>query len=126
MSFSYTDPSMIRRDAVRLLIGDTVAKSALFQDAEIEYFLTKTSDEPAQAAIMALDVLATRFANQVDISLGKLSISNAERSRAYADRAATMRKKFGVSAVRMITGGGSSCANSYDACLNPLLWNRWC
>jgi hypothetical protein len=130
VSFTYVDPLTIPRDAVRLLVGDTVSVSALFQDSEIDYFLSLAGNSPPQAALLALDTLASRFSNQVDISVGKLSISSSERSQAYAERAAAMRKRIGTSGARILVGGGTwsrraEVLGGNDCPINPLVWDRW-
>lgn len=142
MSFSYSNPLTVPRDAVRCLIGDTVATAALFQDAELDYFLYECAGKPKQAALMALDALATRFANQVNITLGKLSLANSDRAKAYADRAAALRKLVGLSGIRLAVGGRTLSeryiARSQTDALQPgfevggndyvpegLVWDRW-
>jgi len=143
VSFSYVDPMTVPRDAVRLLIGDTVEASALFSDEDLGYFLAEANSKPKQAALLALDALAARFSNQVDITLGKLRLENSQRAEAYAERAAKLRQRIGLSGVRIVAGGRTwseryaarsntdalqpafEIGGSSDYMSDALVWDRW-
>jgi hypothetical protein len=60
MAFSYTGALDTDLERVRLLIGDTVAASALFQDAEIEYFLGQHGEAHLAAAAACRAVAASK------------------------------------------------------------------
>lgn len=95
MPFTYTDPVTVPRDAVRLFIGDTNPAKPLFYDPEIAWFLQQRGNRPLQAAILACESLATRFSNQVDVTLGKLSLANSQRAASYRTRAQELRLHVG-------------------------------
>lgn len=108
MTWTYTlDPLNVPRDAVRLFVGDTDSTKQLLQDEEIAWFLNQRGGRPIQAAILACEALATKYAGQVDVTLGKMSLSNSQRSAAYKGRAEELRTRLGGSAVRMLVGGTS-------------------
>lgn len=67
-----------RRDAVRLLLKDVSSGSALFQDAEIAFFLTHHGNNVFRAAATAARGLAAREAESK--SVGDLSISGFGKS----------------------------------------------
>lgn len=104
MTWTYTTaPLTVPRDAVRLFVGDLNKDKQLLQDEEIAWFLQQQGNRPMQAAIMACEALANRYAGDVDISLGKLSLSNSQRSPAYKARADELRQQLG-------SGGGGGAA----------------
>lgn len=63
MSFTYSAGGT-GRDYVRLLIGDTVAAAAKFQDEELDAFLTAESGDARMAAATALEAWATELSRQ--------------------------------------------------------------
>lgn len=79
---------------VRLLIGDTVQATALFQDAEITAFLGLNGDDVRLAAAQGLETIA---ANQVMvlkvISLQGLSTDGASVARELRQQAASLREQ---------------------------------
>jgi hypothetical protein len=83
MSFTYTGaPSTAtptgRRDAVRLLLKDMSSGSPLYQDSEIEFFLTHFNSNVWRAAAYGAIGLAAREADSK--SVGDLSISGFGKS----------------------------------------------
>lgn len=86
-----TSSSEGRRDAVRLLLKDTQAASPLFQDEEIEFFLSVNGSNVWRAAADAAEGLSAREAESK--SVGDLAISGfgttwakvAERYRSRAN-----------------------------------------
>lgn len=78
MPFTYaglpsTGTTAGRRDAVRLLLKDVTSGSALYQDAEIAFFLTHHGNNVFRAAATAARGLAARQAESK--SVGDLSLS---------------------------------------------------
>lgn len=60
MAFTYTGALTTDLERVRLLIGDTVSATALFQDAEIEWFLSEQGTLYLAAAAAARAVAASK------------------------------------------------------------------
>lgn len=93
MAFTYTsDPENSKRDAVRLLTGDTDSTDALLQDSEVDYFLSLYSDTVYPAAAAACDAISSKYARQADTTNGRLSIRASQRSYAYAQKAKELRR----------------------------------
>lgn len=96
MTFSYSgNPGSSTRDLVRFLIQDTVSADAIFQNAEIDYFVTTWTDGYA-AAIAAADIASVKFSKEADYSkrVGDLSLSESfsGRSADYRTMADRLRK----------------------------------
>ena len=68
MAFTYTAGSTAERDRVRLEIGDTDADRVLFQDAELDDFLTQEGESILGSAARACETLAVRFARDFTFS----------------------------------------------------------
>ena len=93
MAFTYTsDPENSKRDAVRLLTGDTISTDALLQDSEVEYFLSLYNDAVYPAAAAACDAISSKYARQADTTNGRLSVKASQRSEAYAKKAKDLRR----------------------------------
>jgi hypothetical protein len=58
MAFTYSASTAANRDQVRLLIGDTTAATAVFQDEELDIFLALCGGDPRIAAAQALRTIA--------------------------------------------------------------------
>ena len=85
MAWTYTsDPENVPRDAVRLLIGDTIQTDQQLADSEIAYFLTQATNSVMGAAIRATRALLARYARLVDKAVGDLRLSYSQRQAAYA------------------------------------------
>jgi hypothetical protein len=65
MSFTYTDPSASRRDAIRFIIGDTKSVDHLLEDAEIDWIIDQNEFTNKQIAV-AFRQMATAFAIKPD------------------------------------------------------------
>ena len=93
MAFTYTsDPENSKRDAVRLLTGDTDSTDPLLQDSEVDYFLSLYGDAVYPAAAAACDAIASKYARQADTTNGRLSVKASQRSEAYAKKAKELRR----------------------------------
>lgn len=105
MAFTYTgSPSTGttngRRDAVRLLLKDVSSGTVLFQDAEIQFFLTHHGNNVWRAAASAAQGLSAREAESK--SVGDLAISGFGKS--WRDLAADYRM-HADSHVTLFAGG---------------------
>ena len=78
-------------DKVRLLIGDTGA-TQLFPDTTISAMLTLAGGSVYLTAAALCDALAAQYAGKVDIVVDGLSVSQSQKSEAYAARAAQLRR----------------------------------
>tara|TARA_R110001599_G_scaffold243355_2_gene443147 strand:+ start:3972 stop:4397 length:426 start_codon:yes stop_codon:yes gene_type:complete len=93
MAFTYTsDPENSKRDAVRLLTGDTVSTDVLLQDSEVDYFLSLYDESAYPSAAAACDAIASKYARQADTTNGRLSVRASQRSEAYAKKAKELRR----------------------------------
>lgn len=105
MAFTYTsDPENSKRDAVRLLTGDTISTDALLQDSEVDYFLSLYADSPYPAAAAACDAISSKYARQADTTNGRLSVKASQRSEAYAKKAKELRRDS-VNGAEVFFGG---------------------
>jgi hypothetical protein len=86
MTWTYLngDPATSDRNKVRFLVGDTDEDDQLLQDEEIDWLLTTQSD-PDQAAVLAAEAIAAKFAREADTTNEGLSISKSQRSKSYRD-----------------------------------------
>ena len=76
---------------VRFILPDTVEASALFTDTEINAALALQPTVTYAAAALA-DILAGRFASEVDTAIGQTRISLSQKSEQWAKRAIALRK----------------------------------
>ena len=93
MAFSYTAGSTAARDRVRLEIGDTDSDRALFQDAEIDDFLTQEGDHVLKAAARACETLAVRVARDFSFSADGASFQKAQVAQMFMAQAKRLRRK---------------------------------
>jgi len=73
-----------RRDAVRVLIGDTDTNDQLVTDEEIAFFLSEANDVVYMAAARAARQLEALFARKADTSLDEVSVEYGEISDRFA------------------------------------------
>lgn len=104
-------------DRLRLQIGDTNAGDQLFTDEQLESLLEEQDANVLLAAADACDILATRYATQVDFdALDQKSFKLSQRSKAYAAQANTFREraaKEGGLAVQSVTRRDTQTDRSY-------------
>ena len=93
MAFSYTTGSTADRDRVRLEIGDTDEDRALFQDAEIDDFLSQEGDSVLKSAARACETLAVRFARDFTFSADGASYQKGQITQMYMAQAKRLRRK---------------------------------
>jgi hypothetical protein len=106
MTFTYTaspghtSPEK-RRDAVRLLISDTLESEALLQDDAIDFSISETSNDVYKAAAMCCRMLAARFSSIADTEVDGMKQSYWKTRDAYM-RLATQLE---ASSTRFSSGG---------------------
>ena len=84
MSFTYTGSVATDLEQVRLLIGDTNAATALFQDAEIDWFLAQHGTVHLAAAAAARAVAANKNKLAQRLSEGDYSRDLGRHGQAVA------------------------------------------
>lgn len=95
-----TTSAVARRDAVRLLVKDTVSTRPLIQDEELDFFLAENGNQVWGAAADACDALAAREAKSK--SVGDLSLSGMGES--YNDLARRYRMRVASQAIPFAGG----------------------
>ena len=93
MAFTYTAGSTADRDRVRLEIGDTDSERALFQDAELDDFLSQEGDSVLGASARACETLAVRFARDYTFSADGSSLQKGSVAQAFRQEAKRLRRK---------------------------------
>ena len=93
MTFSYTAGSTADRDRVRLEIGDTDEDRILFQDAELDDFLTQEGNSILGSAARACETLATRFARDFTFSADGASFQKGNITQMYMNQAKRLRRQ---------------------------------
>lgn len=87
------DPAASNRDAVYFLIGDTKTTAQEFTNAEIDFLLAQNGSNVYAAAAEAARQLAAKFAKQADKTVGDLSVSLSQKSKAYLELLRTLEEK---------------------------------
>lgn len=106
MSFTYGPCIDNDRDAVRLTILDTDVNNPLFQDEELDYFLTQETTV-ISAAIVAAESLIAKFTRLGNQRVGNVSIDYSKVAEQYKTLAETLRKRRGEKGASIIvTGSG--------------------
>lgn len=98
MAFTYS-PGSGPRDTVRLLITDTDAANPIFQDADIDAFLSLQGGDVKLAAAQSLDTIASSEALvSKAIKLGDLTTNGPAVAKALREHAAELRRQSEVEA----------------------------
>ena len=113
-----SDPLNNPVDEVRLLVGDT-AVPELLSDAEYEYFLSISEGSVILAAVLAAEAIAAKYARQVDEVTGPLARKCSQKSKAYLDLAASLRKRKAIDSAPIPYLGGSSISDVNARRANP-------
>jgi hypothetical protein len=88
---TYTgNPATVPVDAVRLELGRE-ASLDLITDAEIEYNLARTNNNPILAAAFCAENIAGMYAGMVDKSMGNSSVSLSQKAEAWRKKAMALR-----------------------------------
>lgn len=101
-----------RRDAVRLLVGDTDTNDQQIQDEEISFALSEANDNVYRAAAQVARFIAGLYARRVDTSFDSLDTSYAQRQEHYhklAEKLDRMAKRKG--GLGMPSAGGISVSD---------------
>ena len=93
MAFTYTAGSTADRDRVRLEIGDTDSDRALFQDAEIDDFLSQEGNSILGSAARACETLAVKFAREFTFSTDGASFQKGALTQMYQLQAKSLRRQ---------------------------------
>lgn len=108
MAFTYSgNPSSSVRDETRFLLSDT-ASPWLFSDEEIDYALSKNSQEPWATAANLARVKASAFLRRGSISIDGISVDFGSRGRAMLELAEVLEreaKKSPTHALPVTVGG---------------------
>lgn len=106
MSWSYSgNPGANAKDAVRFYVGDTEKCSPLLQDEEIEWLLEKYAYAPLNAAIRACEAIAAKFSRQADETVGRVSISLSQKSKAFLKLSDRLRERLATEDCLPYAGG---------------------
>jgi len=93
MAFTWTgNPAASTIEKIRWEIGDIDQANAKFTDAEIQYAYDQ-EHTVFKAAARLCEQLATKYADQVDRSLGPLRVSLSQKADFYYKRARELRKR---------------------------------
>ena len=94
MTFTYADPVGSRRDALRLLVGDTSPGQVLLQDEEYDYLLTVWGDYPNYTvAAQCAETIAAKLAREIDISADSQSLGANVLQEKYLRLAERLRSQ---------------------------------
>lgn len=100
-----------RRDAVRLLVGDTDTNDQQIQDAEITFALSQAQDEVYSAAAICAQTLAGKFSRRSDVEFDGVSEKFGSLAEHYRKLATTLRqdaKRYGSKGLGTPVAGGIS------------------
>ena len=93
MAWTYSgDPLSSDKDAVRFEIGDTIEDFPLLQDGEIEATLT-LEGSTIGASARCCEVLARKFARDVDNTIGPQRTAASQRYKHFASMARELRRQ---------------------------------
>ena len=101
MAFSYTAGSTAERDRVRLEIADTDEDRILFQDAELDDFLTQEGNSIYGASARACETLAVRFARDFTFSADGASFQKGSVTQMFMAQAKRLRRRASETGVVM-------------------------
>lgn len=105
MTWSYNEALTSSIDKVRFLVGDTDESDPQFQDEEIAWALTVSSDV-YMAAIIVCRAAIARYSRQVSKSVGDLSISASEKAQHYRDLVSDLEQQAAMTALVPIPYAG--------------------
>lgn len=91
------DPSSSTLDELRFYIQDTDTSFQLLSDEELTFLLDTYADQFGHVlavAAMACEVIAAKFARQVDASADGVSVSLGQLQQRYNDLAQSLRDQF--------------------------------
>lgn len=98
MSWSYSgDPASSDKDTVRFYTQDTDSAMQMLQDEEIAFLLDQWSGVSGYAlftAAVACEVIAGRFAREIDVSADGVSVSAGQLQQRFNDLASSLRDQY--------------------------------
>lgn len=93
MTWTYSASSSAR-DYVRLLVFDTDSTNQIFQDEELDIFLSQNSNDSRLAAAQALEALASKYARSaISYSVTGFSLNRGNVADALLKRAQALREE---------------------------------
>lgn len=92
------------RDKLRLTIGDTDTANPLFQDDELDWFLSEEADDIASAALRACYAAMARFARAYDMETDGQAFKRSQMHTAFSEMAAKLEAQ---GATLTLTAAGS-------------------
>ena len=101
MAFSSPAGSTAARDSVRLEIGDTDEARVLFQDGELDDFLSQEGNSILGSAARACETLAVRFARDFTFSADGASFQKGIITQMYMAQAKRLRRQSRGASVKM-------------------------
>ena len=105
MTWTYEGlPDIHRRDAIRLLIGDTDTNDQLLSDEELRY-ATNRHGQDYRAAAEACGLIAGKFGRLIDRSVGDLSASFSQKRSNYLELQANFLRKQALTPVGPLATG---------------------
>jgi len=114
MTWTYTgtpgqDSAAERRDAARLLVGDTNTNDQQVSDEEIAFYLSEASNNTYRAAAIAAQGLAAKYARSVDTAFEGVRSSYSQRATHYKQMALQLEAKaVSAGGLGMPSAGGIS------------------
>lgn len=117
-----TTSAATRRDAVRLLVGDTDTTDQQTSDEEIAFALSQGSDDVYIAGAVICRALSGKFARLVDTSIESVSSSYSQRATQYAELAVRLTKdskRLGSGGLGVPDAGGMSIADMISVESDP-------
>lgn len=106
-----TDTANGRRDAVRMLIGDTDTNDQQIQDGEIEFALLEAGDDVYTAGAICAQAIASRYARDGDVKFDDVSEDMStvyDQYQRLATRLSSMSKRHGKNGLGIPRAGGIS------------------
>jgi len=81
----------VTRDKLRLELGDTDTTNYVFNDDELDYFLTEETNNVLKARLRAAEAAVFRFARSYDFATDGQSFKRSQQATAYAEMAKQLR-----------------------------------
>ena len=117
-----TTSAATRRDAVRLLVGDTDTTDPQVTDEEIAFALTQGVDDVYVAGAVICRALSGKYARLVDSSVESVSASYSQRATQYAELATRLTqdsKRLGSVGLGVPDAGGISISDMASVETDP-------
>ena len=98
MTWSYDPALATDKDKVRFKTADTDPSAPFLSDEEIAFLLTEAGSLP-RAVLAAAEEILSRFARQVDKTIGPAQLAASQRHRQYMATVARLRRELRKMAV---------------------------